>query len=367
MERRKSLGGKSEIITQKIGIRADANDIIATGHIMRCITIARQLISLGCEVIFYTADEYGGKLLAQADMPYVCLHTEWNHMETETEALCEELVKANCQKLLVDSYYVTEKYFQSLANLCKLIYIDDCFENIYPVDMLINYNAYHIRFPYKETYTGRTQLLLGTQYVPLREEFGDAGCVNDVLHNDNGVQTASDTHILLSSGGGDPCNALSGIIETVTQDETFKNVTFDVVVGMFNRNAEELKRLANMHSNICLHEYVEHMAQLMRGCTVAVSAAGTTLFELCATRTPTVFFASADNQQYDHEIFSKEEIMLYAGDIRANRVQCLHDISSSLKRLLRDEALRDKMRQRLYEVTDGRGAHRIAEEIIRLH
>lgn len=361
MERRKSLGGKSEIITQKIGIRADANDIIATGHIMRCITIARQLISLGCEVIFYTADEYGGKLLAQADMPYVCLHTEWNHMETETEALCEELVKANCQKLLVDSYYVTEKYFQSLTDLCKLIYIDDCFENIYPVDMLINYNVYHTRFPYKETYMGRTKLLLGTQYVPLREEFGNAVCANSILHNGNG------THVLLSSGGGDPCNALAGIIETVTQDETFKDVIFDVVVGMFNRNAEELKRLANIHPNICLHEYVEHMAPLMSGCTAAVSAAGTTLFELCATQTPTVFFASADNQQYDHEFFSNEEIMLYAGDIRETRVQCLHDISSSLKRILRDEALRDKMKRKLYEVTDGRGAYRIAEEIIRLH
>lgn len=361
------MGGKSEIITQKIGIRADANDTIATGHIMRCITIARQLISAGCEVIFFTADEYGGKLLAQADMPYVCLHTEWNHMEAETETLCEELVKANCQKLLVDSYYVTEKYFQTLSHLCQLIYIDDCFENIYPVDMLINYNAYHIRFPYQETYAGRTQLLLGTQYVPLREEFGDAACTNDVLHNNNGAQTAAGTHILLSSGGGDPCNALVGIMETVTQDETFKDVTFDVVVGRFNRYEEELKRLANIHPNICLHEYVEHMAQLMSGCTAAVSAAGTTLFELCATQTPTVFFASADNQQYDHEFFSQEERMLYAGDIRENRIQCLHDICSGLKRIISDEALRDKMKRKLYEVTDGRGAYRIAEEIIRLN
>lgn len=71
----------------------------------------------------------------------------------------------------MDSYQVTRAYFDKLRDICKIIYIDDCFEDVYPVDMVINYNAYHVRFPYKETYEGRAKLLLGTAYVPLREEF----------------------------------------------------------------------------------------------------------------------------------------------------------------------------------------------------
>lgn len=343
---------------QTIGIRVDANDTIATGHVMRCVTIAKQLIAAGSKVLFFTADEHAGELLEQAGMQYVCLHTGWDRMNDETTLFRMELQKANCKKLLVDSYQVTEKYFYGLSDICKLIYIDDCFESIYPVDMVINYNAYHVRFPYEEVYAGRAKLLLGTAYVPLREEF-DGTSDNSTHHDDN-------THILLSSGGGDLYNALSGILTEAMHDQTLRNMTFDVVVGGFNRNLDELERQAKEHLNIQLHYHVDHMAELMGQCSAAVSAAGTMLFELSAMQTPTVFFVSADNQQYDHEFFAQEERMLYAGDIREDRSRCLKEICSRLKLILEDANLRKTMKKKLHEVTDGKGAQRIAEEIIRL-
>lgn len=365
MEKRNGLDERPEIISQTIGIRADANDTIATGHIMRCITIAKQLVLAGNKVLFFTADKYADELLEQAGMPHVCLHTRWDHMEDEITSLREELQKVNCRKLIVDSYQVTEQYFGSLSDLCELIYIDDCFERVYPVDMVINYNAYHVRFPYGEAYGGRAKLLLGTDYVPLREEFWNAAH-DDVKHDDGNAESTKGVRVLLSSGGGDPCNALSGILSEAMQDQMLRDVIFDVVIGGFNRNVKALERQAKEHSNICLHYHVRHMAELMRQCTAAVSAAGTTVYELCAMQIPAVLFSSADNQQYDHEFFTKEERMLYAGDIRQDRDKCLNEICSCLKRLLEDGKMRDRMKQKLHEVTDGRGAQRIAEEIIRL-
>ena len=355
--RSKETGG-----VQTIGIRVDANDTVATGHVMRCITIAKQLILAGSKVLFFTADEYAGELLKKAGMQYVCLHTRWDHMAEETALLRRELAKADCGKLLVDSYQVTEQYFRELSDLCRVIYIDDCFEKVYPVDMVINYNAYHVRFPYEKAYAGKAKILLGTSYVPLREEFGTKSGV----HEDSTAKDTAGMRILLSSGGGDLCNALSGVLSVAMQDRALHNVIFDVVVGGFNRNAEELERHAKEYSNIRLHYHVEHMAELMGQCTAAVSAAGTMLFELSAMQTPTVFFVSADNQQYDHEYFAKEERMLYAGDIRQDRDKCLNEICRCLKLILQDGKMRDRMKQKMYEVTDGRGAQRIAEEIIRL-
>lgn len=381
---------------QLIGIRVDANDTIATGHVMRCITIAKKLLAAGSRVIFYTADEYAAELLEQNGMRYVCLHTRWDDMEREIPLLRKELEKAGCTKLLVDSYQVNVQYFEGLHDLCKLIYIDDCFEEIYPVDMLINYNAYHVRFPYKDVYEGRTKLLLGTSYVPLREEFsdgGDGGTYADSCHDNysgGAVDTASyggtasvcgeitqdhidvsqntdgTPHILLSSGGGDLYNAMAGILRTAMRDEAMREAVFHVVVGGFNRNAEELRELAGKYPNIRLHERVEHMARLMRSCQAAVSAAGTMLFELSATQTPTVFFVSADNQQYDHEFFAQDGRMLYAGDIRADRDGCLGKICGQLQQLLEHKDMREQMKRKLHEVTDGNGAQRIAAEILRL-
>lgn len=366
-----------------VAVRVDANDTVATGHVMRCITIAEQLMRIGCKVLFFTADEGAGELIKGMGMEYVCLHTRWDHMVEETALLRAGLKAAGCGKMLVDSYQATAEYFEGLRDCCKLAYIDDCFEDVYPVDMVINYNAYHVRFPYEEAYAGKAKLLLGTAYVPLREEFyGGAENGADSLCGDNGAKKGVDglqdddaaesdkgviySHVLLSSGGGDLCNALPGILSKAVQDDALRHVVFHTVVGGFNRNTEELECMAAQYPNIRLHRHVDHMAQLMGQCRAAVSAAGTMLFELSAMRVPSVFFVSADNQQYDSEFFAQEERMLFAGDIRKGRDACLDRICRQLKLILDHEDMRERMRDKLHEVTDGRGARRIAEKIARL-
>lgn len=340
MERIVSVMEAYASLDELIGIRADANDTVATGHIMRCITIAKELKKRGKRVLFFTADTYALEMLHEAGMEVVCLDTEWNQMELETERLKIELQKAGCKKLLVDSYQATEKYFESLADAVKLIYIDDCFEGVYPVDAVINYNAFYTLFPYEKVYqeqkeqTGKqTKLLLGTEYVPLREEFsrettsrGAKNCQREDYGNskkatmpgvDEGhesVKNENATHVLLASGGGDTYDALSGILTTFYENKAINvmadSIVFHVVVGGFHRKKEALLALAEKYPNIKVHIDVKQMAELMSQCDAAVSAAGTMLFELCAMQVPTIFFVSADNQKYDSEFFAAEERML---------------------------------------------------------
>lgn len=383
-------GGKESVI----GIRADANDTVATGHIMRCITIAKQLKQMGSRIVFFTADDYAHALLAQADMEQICLHTKWDDMKAELPLLRKELKRLNCKKLLVDSYQADAAYFDSLKDLCKLIYIDDCFEQVYPVDLLINYNAYHVRFPYEKSYRGKTQLLLGTSYVPLREEFQGKGCFQsrkEISQKGNclpaekklfqakenfqpkgelpkGKTSKSSKeppmpHVLLSCGGGDFYNVLTGILTEAVKDSTFDNVVFHTVVGRFNQNKEALTHLSKKYPNIRLHYDVTNMAELMSQCNAAVSAAGTMLFELSAMQVPSIFFVCADNQQYDSEFFAQEERMLFAGDIRADRQTCIMEICQKLAILLKDDALRERMKKALLKVTDGQGTLRIAQAV----
>lgn len=351
---------QKETENEIIAIRADANADVATGHIMRCITIAKQLQKKGKKVLFFTADEYPCEMLMQNDMEYVCLHTSWNQMEEELPILCRELQKYGCSKLLADSYQVTENYFDCLKKFCKLIYIDDCFTALYPVDLVINYNAYHLRFPYEEAYKGKAKLLLGTAYVPLREEFQTS------LREPSSKSPGADKHILISSGGGDVYNALCGILIKAVNKEELSHSIFHVVVGSFNKNAGQLALLAKKHPNILLHYNVSNMAGLMQQCQIAVSAAGTMLFELCAMQLPTVFYVCADNQQYDSDFFARENRMLFSGDIRQNRETCIDNILKNMILLLKDENLQQQMKQKMHEVTDGKGAERIADEIIYL-
>lgn len=342
-----------------VGIRADANKMIAMGHIMRCITIAGELQKKGFRVVFFTADAWPKGTLADAGMEQICLHTRWDWMEEELPRLNELLSRMEVDILLVDSYQATPAYFKGLEERIKLVCLDDCFEAVYPVDLLINYNAYHTRFPYEESYAGKTRLLLGTAYVPLRKEFAQTA-------EDERQPEGKSFSVLLASGGGDMADALMGILEKAIKRAALKDVTFHVVVGVYHPRGNELEAFANGHTNVQVHRPCQDMAGLMRECDAAASAAGTMLFELSAMQVPTVFFQTADNQRYDSEFFAEEERMLFAGDIRKNRDACLSAVCEGLERILEDEKLRSRMRKKLSFVTDGKGAERIAEEIAKL-
>lgn len=342
-----------------VGIRADANETVATGHIMRCITVAEQIKKLGGQVVFITADEQAEDMLSQAGMEHVCLHAQWNRMEEELPVLREVLGLAGIRTLLVDSYQATPAYFEALRPLVKLACIDDCFEQVFPVDALINYNAYHTRFPYEDTYGGKTKLLLGTDYVPLREEFG-------VTQIRDAQEEKRSFSVLLSSGGGDAHNAVFGILQRALQTEELKAVTFHAVVGTYHPQGDAIEAFAKNHENVKVYRPCLNMAGLMADCDAAVSAAGTMLFELSAMQVPTVFFQSADNQRYDREFFEADERMLFAGDIGRDRENCIEKVCEGLKRLAADDALRERMKEKLARVTDGKGAERIAEEMMKL-
>lgn len=358
-----------------VGIRVDANKTIAMGHLMRCITIAREILKKGLHVVFFTADEWPKETLAAAGMEQVCLHTRWDWMEEELPRLRELLERMGINILLVDSYQVSSAYFEGLGERLRTVYLDDCFEAVYPVDLLINYNAYHTRFPYNERYGERTKLLLGTTYVPLREEFalakesrGEVSARTADVSLPEKERRAGENGfcVLLASGGGDVTDALMGILKKAAGRPALKDVTFHVVAGVYYPHADELEAFAHTHANVRVYRSCGDMAGLMRKCDAAASAAGTMLFELSAVQVPTVFFQTADNQRYDSEFFAAEERMLYAGDIRRDRAACLTAVCEGLERFLAEDDLRARMRKKLAQVTDGMGARRIAEEIAKL-
>ena len=86
-----------------IGFRVDANEQIATGHLVRCISIATELIKRGTKCIFFLAEEKETARLETANIPYVILHTDWKHMESEYDIFLPLLNKYPLKWVVVDS------------------------------------------------------------------------------------------------------------------------------------------------------------------------------------------------------------------------------------------------------------------------
>ena len=362
-----------------IGIRADANSIIATGHVMRCISIARAIKTMGEDVIFFVADDESLKLLGSSitenEFEVVVLGTDWQDMDSESEKLIHELMTRNVKTLLVDSYQVTRTYFDKLKGVCRVAYLDDLNREAYPVNILINYSGYSIDMGYDEAYqdiTGyndeKTSLYLGLQYAPLRKQFYDPSSEADTDTDTISSFAAKGLkHVLISTGGADMCGMLEPLIKMIQKGKLQETAIWHIVVGDYVENPDRIVSLIDGCSNIVIHRSVRNMAYLMNRCDIAVMAAGTMLTECAACGLSTIFYQVADNQKYNVVFWGASEGMFFAGDVSKcedNKAIVLDNIEDKIINYLNDTENLKVMSDSLKSITDGRGAIRIARALM---
>ena len=341
-----------------IYFRADGNNVIATGHIMRCLSIAWQMKKLGAEVVFVIADGSPRQLIIDRGFKADILGTAWDDLDGEINAMCTYINDHDVRTLVIDSYYVTERYLNSLSEYTNIVYIDDLYEFAYPVGTLINYGAFTDINRYDELYKGMTapNYLLGADYIPLRDEF--SGITHDI--------NTEISKVLITTGGTDRLNVAGKLLERIMTDGQHLSMEYHVIVGCFNNNKDMLKSLSEKaDGKIILHENVSNMSDYMKECDVAISASGSTLYELCACGTPTVCFEIAPNQE-GAKRWENEGYMLYSGNAAKNLDSC---INSCIEKLMWYEAhyeARCEMSSRMQKLVDGRGAFRLAEHILKM-
>lgn len=362
-----------------IGIRADANSIIATGHVMRCITIARAIKTLGEDVTFFVADDESLKLLGgsitENEFEVVVLGTDWQNMDSESETLINELMTRKVKTLLVDSYQVTRTYFDKLKDVCRIAYLDDLNCEAYPVNVLINYSGYSTHMGYDKAYqdvTGynneKTSLCLGLQYAPLRKQFYDPASEAETdADTISSFSSREFKHVLISTGGADMCSMLELLINMIIKSKLQNTAIWHIVVGDYVDDPDRIVSLIEGCSNIVIHRSVRNMAYLMNRCDIAVMAAGTMLTECAACGLPTIFYQVADNQKYNVVFWGASEGMFFAGDVsegEANKMVVLDNIQSKIMNYLNDTESLKGMSDSLKSITDGRGAIRIARALM---
>ena len=341
-----------------IAIRADANKHIASGHVMRCLSIADAFFSLGEEVIFYTSDEYAAQMISNRGFRVVSLHNDWNSKDSETELLISELKKFNPRLLLVDSYQVTSKYLAELRKVVKLAYLDDLNAFDYPVDIVINYSIYAEDFNYPQN----KKYLLGIRYVPLRKQFD----ISDEALDRAIEARIKNKQILITTGAADPYRLAAKIIESIINEPSLDNYTIVVIKGRFWDESELnviLKCLKESGERIKIYENIENMSDIMLRSTMAVSAGGSTLYELCACCVPTVTFSYADNQLGNVRGFANRGIMPYAGDVRTTR-DIIQKIIQNLLTCQENNDIINQVIEKMHNLNCGSGAINLAKEVL---
>ncbi len=342
----------------KVLFRADANSNIGQGHVMRCLSIADALTEAGHFCIFASADETASLIITQRRFDCKILGTDYSNPESETEAIKNVIDEVKPDVIIVDGYYVNQKYLSMLRQFAKTVYMDDVYTFAYEADMVINYNVYASSEKYESLYEKEggklPKLLLGPKYAPLRKEF--------TIRKEKTIPEKA-KNIMISVGGADPLHlALAFLKEIISDDALYGEYSFDFVLGRMEPDIEIIKQKASEMANVKVNVNVLNMKEMIEDADIVISAAGSTQYEICACKTPCISFSMAENQVEGCAKFDEIGAFVSAGDAR-NNPDFVKDLFSKLISLSKDREKREKMSLVSGELVDGLGASKIAIEI----
>lgn len=270
-------------------LRADAHVAIGTGHVMRCLALAQAWQDAGGRASFIMAQSTPAvqKRLRSRNCEILTLDAEGGSIRDAHETA--KLARAErADWVVVDGYHFGAEYQLAIKERgLSLLFIDDNGNAAsYHADLILNQNIhaeeglYRLRSP-------QTRLLLGSRYAMLRREFA-------AWREWQREFPERARALLVTLGGSDPENLTLRILEGIPSEQGWHTT---VVVGGSNPHLPQLQRwVEDRKSDFQLEVDVIDMGTLMAKSDLAIAAAGTTSWEMCALGLPALLVVAADNQ-----------------------------------------------------------------------
>lgn len=329
----------------KILIRTDGGTTTGTGHVMRCIALAEAARAEGHDVTFVTAppNPLEGRIRQTGSDLHPLSSSPGGAADArDTRAMADEL---SADWIVLDGYGFDGAYQKELGvGAARLLLVDDYGHGSpYAAHLILNQNSYAPgNARWYDDRPGRCQLLLGADYAMLRREFAAAE-----------RRTPTDAparSLLVTLGGSDPDNVTGRVLEALDAlPASGPDVT--VALGSANPHAAAVRK-AVMGKRIVIDA---GMPALMEAADVAVSAAGTTAYELAYMGIPSLLLAIAGNQALVADDMRERGIALALGQDALTPVA----MAAELKKLLGDGRLRKRLSQKGRAFVDGKGAERV--------
>lgn len=333
----------------RIAIRSQGGVTIGLGHIRRCLNLAGALRRAGATVSFILGgDPKCLELVGAQGFDAVRVDAE-----RDVEESAAAIARWGATVLVTDFYDIEPSFWIRLRSYVRLLVaIDDLAHRAMPVDLIVNGAANARELSYSALPS--TRLLLGPDYVILREEFAQ-----EPARESRGRVG----RVLITVGGSDQ-HGLTTLL--MNQSARLDGASLDVICGPFFQNTREIERAAAQSTGrVTLHHNPPGMRALMLGVDLAITGGGQTVYELAATATPAVAICVAENQRGGLAALEREGTLVGAGDARS------HGLAAEVGRLLMeldlDAPRRRQMGARGRRVVDGRGAQRVAQVIVEEH
>jgi UDP-2,4-diacetamido-2,4,6-trideoxy-beta-L-altropyranose hydrolase len=336
----------------RVLVRVDGGAAVGLGHVTRCLALAERLQARGAVVTFVTRSNSEAVLARiRAGGCETTLVPDGLLREDDASFLLERVRSLVPRAVVTDSYEVTTGYQRVVRSSgVRLVVVDDLAREHFVADVVLNQNIGACAGQYSaEPYT---RLLLGPRYALLRHEFWAS---RPLARQDGAMR-----RVLITMGGSDPGNLTSRALVAV--DAVPDDLVVDVVVGPAFTSHEELTNaVAGASHPVRVHRDPPNLAEIMAEATLAVSAAGSTCWELAFLGVPAALLVAADNQTRIAEGLAAAGFALSLGAAAPFPTAALRDAVGGL---LDDSTQRARMARAGRSLVDGRGTDRVADEVL---
>jgi len=334
----------------KILIRADACVDIGTGHVMRCLALAQAWQDAGGSAVFALAKSTAAilKRLAAEGFETFAVGAEPGCAE-DADLTARLGVHHSVRWTVLDGYLFDGEYQQRVKDGgSRLLCVDDNADaRRFCADVILNQNLHASVSMYGERMDG-SSLLLGPSYALLRREFN--GLRDWKREFDSPART-----VLVMMGGSDPQNLSAVAIESLRKlGRSEMNAT--VVAGGSNLHIEELRQQARKSKvNIQVVVDAPDLPRLIQSADLAISAAGSTCWEICMLGLPAIVIDAAPNQL---PIARELDRRLMAIHIPRAQATAIH-LAAKIDAILNAPEVLRRMSQRASAAVDGKGSQRV--------
>lgn len=249
----------------------------------------------------------------------------------------------------LDGYHFDTGYQRAIrrAGRKSLVVDDICDRGAYDANIYLNQNL--AAETLRPEFNPEALTLVGPRYALLRREFQTQRPPHEPCRE-------RARNILISFGGADPDNVTSQALQALVRMAD-PDLHIAVVAGPANPHVESLRTLAaSLPSQHQFLHAVTDMSKLMAWADLAVSAAGSTCWELCCFGVPMLLVPIADNQaDIGPALVQAGAAALSLPDPKA--------LAQNICNLVDDASIRRLMRIAGRNLVDGGGAQRVVQAL----
>jgi len=359
----------------RVLLLCDGGGPIGVGHVIRSLALAEASAAAGHEVVVaghFEGSFVQGQLAAASVIGVAVIQMPAPMTDADLQPVLDLVQRVGTDLLHVDSYEAPGRLFgnrvvpgnNEILSAVVLSNMEDGSYGRRRADVVIDPTFGAELSPRPDD--GSTWLLRGSRYAPVRQR------VLDARRPATGEVGTAARSVLVVMGGTDPVGLAPAAVGLLARTGLLLDVTV-IAVGETAERARAAARDSRLSLNVVAP--VDDLAALMARQDLVISAAGTSVWELCCLGVPMAVVWAVDNQRegYDRVVGAGAALGLggpelgsserggseMGGDVPGPIADALVDAVGRLRTALTDPRMRADLTLAGRRIVDGLGAWRV--------